>query len=91
MPETFPHGPIVKRDNNGRPSQIFLSAQAGLGLDLLRSALGEHAQLTDRIRAQDDRAKNHTNATDLVAPLTDRPDSAEFIPIPSRSYSPHNA
>ena len=34
MPQTFTRGAQLERDGEGAPSQIFLSAQTGLGLDL---------------------------------------------------------
>ncbi|HEY9132598.1 MAG TPA: ribosome rescue GTPase HflX [Dyella sp.] len=43
--------PRIDRDDEGRPTQVWLSAAQGLGLDLLRQALGELLG-GDRVRSQ---------------------------------------
>jgi GTP-binding protein HflX len=43
--------PRIDRDDEGRPIQVWLSAAQGLGLDLLRQALGELLG-GDRVRSQ---------------------------------------
>lgn len=91
MPQTFTKGPMVVRDIDGQPSRIYLSAQTGLGLDLLRTTLAQSAVMTDRIRDQQNRSKSQLTPEELLAPLTERPDSAEFNPIPLKHYLPHDA
>ena len=91
MPQTFARGAVLERDANGIPSQIFLSARTGLGLDLLRSALAECSQMTDRIRVEHNRAKVLMTPEEFLAPLPERPESSEFNPLPIRKYSPNDA
>jgi GTP-binding protein HflX len=91
MPQTFTRGAQLERDGEGAPSQIFLSAQTGLGLGLLRSALAECSQMTDRIRVEHNRAKRQMAPDEFLAPLPERPESSEFNPIPNRSYLPNDA
>jgi GTP-binding protein HflX len=91
MPQTFTKGPMVVRDIEGQPSRIYLSAQTGLGLDLLRETLAQSAVMTDRIRDQHNRPKSQLTTEELLAPMTERPDSAEFNPIPLKHYLPHDA
>jgi GTP-binding protein HflX len=91
MPQTFTRGAALERDANGFPNQVFLSAQAGLGLDLLRSALAECSQMTDRIRVEHNRAKKQMAPDEFLAPLPERPESSEFNPISNRSYIPNDA
>jgi len=91
MPQTFLNGAQLVRDADGIPSQVFLSAKTGLGLDLLRSALAECSQMTDRIRVEHNRAKKQLAPDEFLAPLPERPESSEFNSIPNRSYTPHDA
>ncbi len=42
--------PVIKRDEHGMPQQVWLSAHTGVGLDLLREALGERLG-GERVRA----------------------------------------
>jgi GTP-binding protein HflX len=91
MPQTFTEGAVLVRDSEGIPSQIFLSAKTGLGLDLLRSALAECSQMTDRIRVEQNRAKAQMVSDEFLAPLPERPETSEFNLIPNRKYSPHDA
>jgi GTP-binding protein HflX len=91
MPQTFSAGPQLVRDSSGVPSKVFLSAQAGMGLDLLRQALTEYALMTDKLKAELAHSKNHVVLDELVSPLTDRPDTADFDFIPLRNPSPNNA
>jgi GTP-binding protein HflX len=79
------------RDSEGIPSQVFLSAKTGLGLDLLRLALTECSQMTDRIRIERNRSKVQMAPDEFLAPLPERPETSEFNPIPNRKYSPHDA
>jgi GTP-binding protein HflX len=91
MPQTFTKGPVLVRDGQGIPKQIFLSAQSGLGLDLLRSALAECSEMTDKMRTEQNRAKQQMASDEFLAPLPERPETAEFNPIPSIIYSPNDA
>jgi GTPase len=91
MPQTFTQGPVMERDAQGLPSQIFLSARTGEGLDLLRAALAEYSQMTDRIRVEHNRAKMQMASDEFLAPLPERPESAEFNPLPNRKYLPNDA
>jgi GTP-binding protein HflX len=91
MPQTFTRGAVLERDALGFPSQIFLSAQSGLGLDLLRSTLAECSQMTDKMRAEQNRAKTQMTPEEFLAPLPERPESSEFNPIPKRSYFSNDA
>ena len=91
MPQTFTEGAVLIRDSEGIPSQVFLSAKTGLGLDLLRLALAECSQMTDRIRFEQNRSKVQIAPDELLAPLPERPETSEFNPIPNQKYSPHDA
>jgi GTP-binding protein HflX len=91
MPQTFTEGAVLVRDSGGLSSQIFLSAKTGLGLDLLRLALAECSQMTDRIRVEQNRAKVQMAPDELLTPLNERPETSEFNPIPNRKYSPNDA
>jgi GTP-binding protein HflX len=91
MPQTFTEGAVLVRDSRGISSQIFLSAKTGMGLDLLRLALTECSQMTDRIRVEQNRAKVQMDSDEFLAPLTERPETSEFNSIPNRKYSPHDA
>jgi GTP-binding protein HflX len=91
MPQTFTKGAVLERDNQGFPSQVFLSAQTGLGLDLLRQTLAECSQMTDKMRSEHNRAKTQMAPDEFLAPLPERPESSEFNPIPNRSYLANDA
>ncbi len=91
MPQTFTRGAILERDGQGFPSQVFLSAQTGLGLDSLRGALAECSQMTDKMRSERNRAKSQMAPDEFLAPLSERPESSEFNPIPNRSYFSNDA
>ena len=91
MPQTFTRGAVLERDAQGFPAQIFLSAQSGMGLDLLRSTLAECSQMTDKMRAEQNRAKTQMTPEEFLAPLPERPESSEFNPIPNRNYLSNDA
>jgi GTP-binding protein HflX len=80
MPQTFTAGPQMVRDSAGNPTQVFLSAKSGAGLDLLRQALAEYSQMTDRIRVEHNRTKQQMGPEAFLTPLPERPESAEFNP-----------
>lgn len=91
MPQTFTKGAVLERDQQGLPSQIFLSAQSGLGLDLLRETLAECSQMTDKMMEERNRAKALLAPDEFLAPLPERPETSEFNPIPNRSYLANDA
>jgi GTP-binding protein HflX len=91
MPHTFTRGAVLERDGQGFPSQVFLSAKTGLGLDLLRTALAECSQMTDRIRFEHNRAKKQLAPDEFLEPLPERPDTAEFNPTLNRNYFSNDA
>jgi GTP-binding protein HflX len=91
MPQTFTRGAVLERDGQGIPYQVFLSAKTGLGLGLLRSALAECSQMTDRIRVEHNRAKKQLAPDEFLEPLPERPESSEFNPISNRSYFSNDA
>ena len=91
MPQTFVHGSTIERDAEGLPKKVYLSARSGQGLDLLRMVLAEYSLMTDRIRIEHNHSKKQLVVEEFLAPLTDRPDSSEFNPIPNRKYSPNDA
>jgi GTP-binding protein HflX len=91
MPQTFTRGASLERDSEGIPSQVFLSAKTGQGLDLLRLALAECSQMTDRMRVEHNRAKKQMAPDEFLAPLPERPESSEFNPIPNRKYLANDA
>ena len=89
MPQTFVKGPIIERDMNGVPTKIFLSAQAGMGLDLLRECLCEFAERADKLRSWHADAQKIKAHGDLLEPLIDRPETADFDFHSNRNYSPN--
>jgi GTP-binding protein HflX len=91
MPQTFTEGAVLVRDSRGISSQVFLSAKTGLGLDLLRTALAECSQMTDRIRFEHNRAKKQLAPDEFLEPLPERPDTAEFNPTLNRNYFSNDA
>jgi GTP-binding protein HflX len=58
---------------------------------LLRSALAECSQMTDRIRVEHNRAKTQMASDEFLAPLPERPESSEFNPISNQSYFHNDA
>ena len=89
MPQTFTKGPQIVRDINGVPYKVFISAQAGMGLDLLRECLGEFAQMTDKLRVEHALVQKLRAHGDLLEPLTDRPETADFDFHPNPNLSPN--
>jgi GTP-binding protein HflX len=89
MPQTFTKGPQIVRDINGVPYKVFISAQAGMGLDLLRQCLGEFAQMTDKLRVEHALVQKLRARGDLLEPLTDRPETADFDFHPNPNHSPN--
>ena len=52
LPEYVGRGPEIRYEKDGSVSKIYLSAQSGQGLDLLREVLSNIAQDTDKIRKE---------------------------------------
>ena len=89
MPQTFTKGPQIERDINGLPYKVFISAQEGMGLDLLRQCLTEFAQMTDKLRVEHALVQKLRASGDLLEPLTDRPETADFDFHPNPNHSPN--
>ncbi len=89
MPQTFTKGPYIERDMHGIPSKVFISAQEGMGLDLLRECLCEFAHRTDKLKAEHADVHHHQAHGDLLSPLTDRPETADFDFHSTRNSSPN--
>jgi GTP-binding protein HflX len=47
--------------------------------------------MTDKMRAEQNRAKTQMTPEEFLAPLPERPESSEFNPIPNRSYFSNDA
>jgi GTP-binding protein HflX len=73
LPEYIGRGPEVRYEKDGSVSKIYLSAQSGEGLDLLREVLSTIAQDTDKIR------KEVRENNDLVNTVGERPLSSEYL------------
>lgn len=89
MPQTFSKGPQIGRDMNGLPVQVFISAQAAMGLDLLRQCLTEFARMTDKIKLEHALAHKLRVNGELLEPLTDRPETADFDFHTNPNHSPN--
>jgi len=73
LPEYVGRGPEIRYEKDGSVSKIYLSAQNGAGLPLLREVLTNIAQYTDKIK-QDKR-----NNVNIVKIIGDRPLSSDNI------------
>jgi GTP-binding protein HflX len=73
LPEYIGRGPEVRYEKDGSVSKIYLSAQSGEGLDLLREVLSTIAQDTDKIR------KEVRENKDLIKTVGERPLSSEYL------------
>ena len=73
LPEYVGRGPEIRYEKDGSVSKIYLSAQNGAGLSLLREVLTNIAQYTDKIR-QDKR-----NNVDIAKTIGDRPPSSDYL------------
>lgn len=73
LPEYIGRGPEVRYEKDGSVSKIYLSAQSGEGLDLLREVLSTIAQDTDKIR------KEVRENNDLINTVGERPLSSEYL------------
>ena len=89
MPQTFTKGAHIERDIHGVPYKVFISAQAGMGLDLLRECLCEFAHRTDKLKVEHADVHHQKAHGDLLQPLTDRPETADFDFHSTRNYSPN--
>jgi GTP-binding protein HflX len=90
MPQTFTKGALIERDLHGVPSQVFISAQAGMGIDLLRECLCEFAHRADKLKAEHAGVQKMKAHGDLLKPLTDRPETADFDFHSIRHHSPNS-
>ena len=73
LPEYVGRGPEIRYDKEGGVSKIYLSAQKGQGIDLLRDVLTTIAQDTDKIR---DQVRNKVNTS---LSLEERPLTADYV------------
>jgi GTP-binding protein HflX len=73
LPEYVGRGPEIRYEKNGSVSKIYLSAQNGEGLGLLREVLSTIANDTDKIRNE---LRNNELAVDSVG---ERPLSADYL------------
>jgi GTP-binding protein HflX len=73
LPEYVGRGPEIRYEKDGSVSRIYLSAQNGAGLDLLREVLTNLAQDTDKIKQL---ARNNI---DIVQSSEERPPSADYV------------
>jgi len=73
LPEYIGRGPEVRYEKDGSVSKIYLSAQSGEGLDLLREVISTIAQDTDKIR------KEVRENNDLINTVGERPLSSEYL------------
>ena len=73
LPEYVGRGPEIRYEKNGSVSKIYLSAQNGEGLGLLREVLNTIANETDKIRNE---LRNNEVAVDSVG---ERPVSADYL------------
>ena len=73
LPEYIGRGPEIRYEKDGSISKIYLSAQSGQGLDMLREVLANIAQYTDKIRKEPNDIEND----DLAA--NERPLTADYL------------
>jgi len=73
LPEYVGRGPEIRYEKDGSVSKIYLSAQSGEGLGLLREVLAKIAQDTDKIK------RNLRDNDVLAKSVGERPISADFV------------
>ena len=73
LPEYIGRGPEIRYEKDGSISKIYLSAQSGEGLDMLREVLANIAQYTDKIRKEPHDIENDDLATN------ERPLTADYL------------
>jgi len=73
LPEYVGRGPEIRYEKDGSVSKIYLSAQSGEGLGLLREVLAKIAQDTDKIK------RNLRDNDTLAKSVGERPISADFV------------
>ena len=73
LPEYIGRGPEIRYEKDGSISKIYLSAQSGEGLDMLREVLANIAQYTDKIRKEPKDIEN----VDFVT--NERPLTADYL------------
>jgi GTP-binding protein HflX len=72
LPEYVGRGPEIRYDKQGLVSKIYLSAQNGDGLDLLREVLSNIARDTDKMRLQ------VRNKVETIESSNERPATADY-------------
>jgi GTPase len=73
LPEYIGRGPEIRYEKDGSIAKIYLSAQTGEGLGMLREVLANIAQYTDKIRKEPKDIENDQ----LV--INDRPLTADYL------------
>ena len=73
LPEYIGRGPEIRYEKDGSIAKIYLSAQTGEGLDMLREVLANIAQYTDKIRKEPHDIENDDLATN------ERPLTADYL------------
>jgi GTP-binding protein HflX len=73
LPEYVGRGPEIRYEKDGSVSKIYISAQSGEGLGLLREVLAKIAQDTDKIK------RNLRNNEVLAKSVGERPISSDFV------------
>ena len=73
LPEYIGRGPEIRYEKDGSIAKIYLSAQTGEGLDMLREVLANIAQYTDKIRKEPKDIENVDFVTD------ERPLTADYL------------
>ena len=73
LPEYIGRGPEIRYEKDGSIAKIYLSAQTGEGLDMLREVLANIAQYTDKIRKEPKDIEN----VDFVT--NERPLTADYL------------
>jgi len=73
LPEYVGRGPEIRYEKDGSVSKVYLSAQSGEGVGLLREVLAKIAQDTDKIK------RNLRDNDVLAKSVGERPISADFV------------
>ena len=73
LPEYVGRGPEIRYEKDGSVSKIYLSAQNGEGLPLLREVLTNIAQYTDKMR------KDIRNKVDTVETIGERHPTSDYL------------
>ncbi len=76
LPEYVGREPEVRYHKDGSVSKIYLSAQNGDGIELLRNVLSQFSSDTDKIKQYENLIENETNVTQT---LENRPAEADYF------------